>query len=140
MADIQKMILEDSHVDLSAIDSESAKAISLHAKYIGMWQEERTKAMFHEETYKRVKREKVDYYLGRAPDSVYEEFPLNQRIPRQDLDFYIESDKDLCVAKRNYQNAQNKVDLIHSFITGNLNQRSFHFKNALGFLQWASGK
>lgn len=140
MPDIQSMIAADSDIDISAIADESVKVIPLHAKYLGIWQEEKMGLMKYEEAYKKLRREKVDYYLGRADDETYVQFPLNLKIPRQDLDFYLDADNDLCAARRNLQNAQNKVDLLKAFIEQNLNQRSHHFRNALAFLNWSNGK
>lgn len=41
ISEIQEMILNDSKINMSAIDEESNRAISLHAKYLGLYQNER---------------------------------------------------------------------------------------------------
>lgn len=140
MLDIQEMIVKDSKVNMSEIAEESIKVISLHAKYLGLWQEEKTKLLQLEEIYKKLKCKKVEYYLGKANDEVYEKEPFHLKLQRQDLDFYLDADNDLCNVKRNLVNSQNKIELIKSFIDHNLNQRSHHFRNALAFLNWSQGK
>lgn len=140
MLELQEMILADSKIDMSAIDNESIRVIALHAKYLGLWEEAKTSLSKFDEAYKITKREKTDYYLGRSNDEVYEKSPFNLKIPRQDLDIYLDADDDLCRIRRNLLNAQNKVDVIKYFIDNNLNQRSHHFRNVLQFLQWSSGK
>lgn len=133
------MMKQDSNVDISNIAEESIRTISLHAKYLGLWQEEKTHFILLEESFKKMKRYKMEYYLGRLEDNVYISSPLNQKIPRQDLDFYLDSDDELCTIKRNMINSQNKIDLFKAFIDNNLNQRSHHFRNALAFLNWSQG-
>ena len=140
MLDIQEMIVKDSKVNMSEIAEESIRVISLHAKYLGLWQEEKTKLLQLEEIYKKLKCKKVEYYLGKANDEVYEKEPFHLKLQRQDLDFYLDADNDLCNVKRNLVNSQNKIELIKSFIDHNLNQRSHHCRNALAFLNWSEGK
>jgi hypothetical protein len=82
----------------------------------------------------------MEYYLGRAEDEVYEEKPLHLKIPRQDLEFYLDADNELCDLKRKVSLAQNKVDMLKGFIEQNLNQRSHHFRNTIAFLNWSQGK
>lgn len=125
---------------MSDIAEESIKVIELHAKYLGFYQDERRVLLLIEEDYRKLKLRKMEYYLGRAEDKVYEENPLNLKIPRQDLEFYLDADDELCDLKRKVTIAQNKVDMLKGFIEQNLNQRSHHFRNALQFLQWSSGK
>lgn len=140
MLEIQEMILADSKVDMSAIADESIKVIALHAKYLGLWQDAKTNLLRYEEAYRKLRCEKAEYYLGRANDEVYEKLPFNLKIPRQDLDFYLDADKDLCEIRRNMVNAQNKVEILKIFIDQNLTQRSHHFRNVLAFLNWSQGK
>lgn len=134
------MIMSDSKVDMSDIAEESIKVIELHAKYLGFYQEEKKILILIEEEYRKLKLKKMEYYLGRAEDKVYEENPLHLKIPRQDLDFYLDADEELCDLKRKVLVSQNKVDMLKGFVEQNLNQRSHHFRNALQFLQWSSGK
>lgn len=140
LSEIQEMIISDSRIDMSDIAEESIKVIELHAKYLGFYQDERRVLLLIEEDYRKLKLRKMEYYLGRAEDKVYEENPLNLKIPRQDLEFYLDADDELCDLKRKVTIAQNKVDMLKGFIEQNLNQRSHHFRNALQFLQWSSGK
>lgn len=140
LSEIQEMILSDSKIDMSNISEESIKTISLHAKYLGFYQNEKTIFFLIEEEYRKLKLKKMEYYLGRAQDKVYEETPLHLKIPRQDLEFYLDADDELCNLKRKVIMTQNKIDMLKGFIEQNLNQRSHHFRNALQFLQWSSGK
>lgn len=140
LSEIQSLINEDSRVDMSDIAAESVKVIELHAKYLGFFQNERSVLLLVEEDYRKLKLKKMEYYLGRADDKVYDEFPLHLKVPRQDLDFYLDADEELCALKKKVAMAQSRVDIIKSFIEHNLNQRSHHFRNALQFLQWSSGK
>jgi hypothetical protein len=140
LSEIQEMIMSDSRVDMSDMAKESVKVIELHAKYLGFYQDEKGVLLLIEREYNKLKLKKVEYYLGRAEDRVYEEKPLHLKIPRQDLDFYLDADDELSDLKRRLTLAQNKVDILKSFIEHNLNQRSHHFRNAIAFLNWSQGK
>lgn len=134
------MIMSDSRVDMSGIAEESLKVIELHAKYLGFYQEEKRILTLIDEEYRKLKLRKMEYYLGRAEDKVYEDNPLHLKVPRQDLDFYLDADEELCDLKRKVAISQNKVDTIKGFIEQNLNQRSYNFRNAIQFLNWSQGK
>lgn len=140
LIEIQEMILSDSRIDMSDIAEESIKVIELHAKYLGFFQDERRVLLLIEEEYRKLKLRKMEYYLGRAEDKVYEDTPLHLKIPRQDLEFYLDADNELCDLRRKLVMAQNKVDMLKGFIEQNLNQRSHHFRNAIAFLNWSQGK
>ena len=140
LSELLTNIRNDSVVDMSNIAEESIKVIELHAKYLGFYQEEKKILILIEEEYRKLKLRKMEYYLGRAEDKVYEDNPLNLKIPRQDLEFYLDADEELCDLKRKVLVSQNKVDMLKGFVEQNLNQRSHHFRNALAFLNWSQGK
>ena len=140
ISEIQQMIVEDSQVDMSNLAEESVRVISLHAKYLGLWQDEKTTLLIYDEMYKKKKKDKLEYYLGRSEDEIYEKSPLHLKIPRQDLDYYLDSDPELSELRIAVAKTQNKVDLLKAFIEHNLNQRSHHFRNAVHFLNWTQGK
>lgn len=138
--EIQEMILSDSRVNMSDIAEESIRVIELHAKYMGFYENEKGVLHLLEEDFRKLTLRKLEYYLGRSEDKIYEDHPLHLKIPRQDLDYYLDADDEMCNLKRKLTISQNKVDLLKRFIEQNLNQRSHHFRNALHFLQWSSGK
>ena len=140
LSELLTNIRNDSVVDMSNIAEESIKVIELHAKYLGFYQEEKKILILIEKEYRKLKLRKMEYYLGRAEDKVYEDNPLNLKIPRQDLEFYLDADEELCDLKRKVLVSQNKVDMLKGFVEQNLNQRSHHFRNALAFLNWSQGK
>lgn len=134
------MILSDSRVNMSDIAEESIRVIELHAKYMGLYENERGVLLLIEEEFRKLTLRKLEYYLGRAADDVYEKHPLHLKIPRQDLEYYLDADEELCNLKRKLTIAQNKVDMLKRYIEQNLNQRSHHFRNAVSFLNWSQGK
>lgn len=140
LAEIQEMILLDSKVNMSNIAEESVKVIELHAKYLGLYQDEKSVFFLIERDFNKLKLQKIKYYLGKATDDVYEETPLHFKISRQDLDFYLDADDELLDLKKKLFISQNKIDILKNFIEHNLNQRSHHFRNAISFLNWSQGK
>ena len=136
--EILSMIQEDSVIDVTALDAESLKIPYLHSKWYKIFIEELKALKGLEAEYDKMMKEKFEYYLGKAEDEVYEKKPLNHKILKQDVDFYLKSDEDL-ISIRNKKSIQEmKVKTIEEFIKS-LNQRSFSIKNAIEFMKFKNG-
>jgi hypothetical protein len=134
------MIKNDSNVDMSNLAEESINVINLHSKYLGLWSEEKRVLNALDSLLKKKKLEKINYYLGRSSNEEYLDKPLNLRIPRQDLDFYLDGDEELIDLKDKFIRQQDKCSILKQFIEQNILQRSYNIKNAISFLNWTAGK
>jgi hypothetical protein len=133
------MIQEDCVIDKSQLDNESLKTPTLHGKWYGIYLEEKRYLRAMEVEFKKLKKMKYDYYLGRCEDSVYEEEPLPLKITRADLDIYLDADETTQSFYNKIVIQQDKCDMIKTFIDRVLNQRSFHIRTALDFIKWSNG-
>jgi hypothetical protein len=137
-SDLFVMIEEDSKLDYSALDAESLKIPYLHGKYYPLFIEE---ARLHKKVsneYKALKKFKSEYYLGRCEDKVYEEFPLQLKVLRSDLDTYLDADPELAALDEKLDTQKRKVEMLESFIKS-LNSRGFNIKSAIDFMKFKNG-
>lgn len=139
LEDIKSLAEQDHKIDKSNLDRESLKTPELHYKYYNMYVDELVLLKKFEMDYKRLLKEKTDYYLGRCSDEVYKEKPLNKRILKQELDIYLDADSDmqLIVGKVEFQKI--KCQYLEQFIKNVINSRSFHIRQAIDFLNFKNG-
>lgn len=136
--DIMKSIEADSNLDKAALDDEALKIPKLHSKYYRIYVDEFKILKGIELEYAELKRQKMEYYLGKSEDKVYKEKPLDHKILRQDLDVYMESDRELqeLYGKKCLQ--EEKLKMVESFIKS-LVGRGFNIKSAQEFLRFKNG-
>lgn len=136
--DIVAQIEGDSIIDHAQLDHESLKIPQLHGKYYKIFIEELRVLKMYDKDYNSIKKDRVEYYLGKSGDEIYKVEPLDQKIIKQDLDLYLDADDKLATlrAKRDMQKA--KVEMVESFIKS-LNNRGFQIKNAIDFLKFKNG-
>ena len=94
---------QDSKMDEDLLDHESIKIPQLHSKYLNWLSDVRLIKIKKEQDYKRLLREKFEYYTGKADAEVYREKPFDLKILKQDVQLYIESDEEI-------QSALNKLN------------------------------
>jgi hypothetical protein len=136
--EVQEEIAKDSKIEITELDSESIKIPELLSKWIFAFTEEAKTYKEYDIRYNILRKEKVEYYLGKADDDVYEKDPLDRKILRQDLEMYLQADTELAAldAKRTVQKL--KCDAIEQFVKS-LQQRNFIIKNAIDFMRFKNG-
>lgn len=136
--EIKTAIKEDSKIEITELDSESIKIPQLLSKWMFIFTEEAALYKEYEFRFKVLRKEKTEYYLGKANDEVYETTPLDRKILRQDLDLYLDSDQDLASADNKRAIQKLKCDSIEQFVKS-LQQRNFIIKNAIDFMRFKNG-
>lgn len=130
---------QDSKIDNAELSSESLKIPYLHGKWYRMFCEEMQVMHLLKSEMAVLKKEKHEYYSGRAHDEVYAENPLDMKVLKQDMDIYINADPEYQRLSMKLNTQQLKLDTIESFLK-NINQRTFVIKNAIDFLKFRSGE
>ncbi len=136
--EIQAEIEKDSAIDNTKLDTESLKIPLLHSKYYNIFIGELKILKGVEHEYRRMKKERQQYYLGQASDEVYKEEPLQLKVMRQDLELYLDADPVLNNLKTKYEMQKAKTELVEAFIK-TLNQRNFLIKNSIDFMRFKNG-
>ena len=129
----KKLKINDTELDL-----ESLKTPQLHNKYLKHLTKFKLMLSRAETEFNTLKREKWEYYTGKAPAEIYAEKPFDLKILRTDIDKYLESDTELQKAKQKVDYLDTTVDFLDRTIRQIAN-RGFTIKNAIDWRKFTSG-
>ena len=129
---------QDSVIDEDLLDHESIKIPQLHSKYLNFLSDVRLFKIKREQEYKKLLREKFEYYTGKADAEVYREKPFDLKILKQDVQLYIESDEEIqsVLTKLNYY--KEMIFLLESILS-NISTRGFQIKNSIDWQKFMQG-
>ena len=136
--ELQSIVAKELRVNDEKLDSESLKNQELYAKYLE--HKSRFELLSHKARadYKRVYKEKWEYYGGKSDAKVYASKPFDLKVLKTDLHIYIESDKDII-------EAQHKVaylDTVIKYLDGvlkSINSRGWDIKNSIEWKKFEAG-
>ena len=109
---LQDLAEKDLKINDTELDLESLKTPQLHNKYLkflNKWKLLLTKAQID---YYTLRKEKWEYYTGKAPAQVYAEKPFNLKILKTDIDKYMDADPELVKFKSKVQ-LQGHISSVH---------------------------
>jgi hypothetical protein len=140
--DISEIWAKDAQIDETNLMRESKRIPELHSKYYNLYYKEALRVKKLKYDYKELEHAKTEYFNG----SMHEEDlkargwqPFRLKVIRQDLDKYIQSDKDII-------NLSLKIDY-HSIranfledIVKTIHSRNFIIKNMLDIMKFQAGE
>lgn len=129
----KKLKINDTELDL-----ESLKTPQLHNEFMKHLTKYKLMLSRAETEYNMMKREKWEYYTGKADASVYAEKPFDLKILRTDIDKYLDSDIDLQKQKQKVDYLSTTVDFLDRTIR-QIGNRGFTIKNAIDWRKFTSG-
>ena len=140
LEEIEELWQQDSKVDRTDLDNESLKIPSLHSKYYKIFLREKVQLKSEEQDYKLYYKVKYEYYTGKLSQEELREngWEPFQFLLKNDLQVYIDSDKDIAERLLKLQVQREKVEFLESIIK-TLNTRGFLIKNAVDFIRFTSG-
>ena len=136
--EIQLSWEEDSKIDEDNLHSESTKIPSLHAKYYRILNNILLMKKLEENKFKQIKKEKWQYYTGKADPEVYIEKPFDHKVLRQDVDKYMDSDEDLIKVLNKIDYFQVMLNYLDSILK-TINNRTFQIKNSIEWQKFIRG-
>ena len=95
LSELQKEVDRDIKIDDTELDIESIRTPQLHNKYLKHYTEYSLRLRQVKDEYKYLRREKWEYYTGKAQPIVYEQNPFDLKILKSDVYIYLEADRDL---------------------------------------------
>ena len=135
---IENLWDEDSKIDNDELHTESIKVPSLHSKYYKIYNNILVLKKGQENKYKVLRRDKWEYYSGKASPEVYVEKPFDFKVLKADLDKYLDADDELikCISKIDY------YDIMLSYLESILKviqNRTYQIKNAIEWQRFIRG-
>jgi len=139
--DLEKL-QEQSDIDLkindTELDLESLKTPQLHNKYLKHLTKFKLMLTRAETELAKIKKEKWEYYTGKADASVYAQKPFNLKLLKTDVDKYIDADEEYQKAKTKVTYLETTVDFLDRTIR-QISNRGFTIKNAIDWKRFTSG-
>jgi len=129
----KKLKINDTELDL-----ESLKTPQLHNEFLKHLTKFKLMLSRAETEYNILKKDKWEYYTGKADASVYAQKPFDLKILRTDIDKYLDADIDLQKAKQKVDYLNTTVDFLDRTIRQIAN-RGFTIKNAIDWRKFTSG-
>jgi len=136
--EIQTLWDEDSKIDEDELHTESTKVPSLHAKYYRILNNILILKKVEENKFKQLKKEKWQYYTGKADPEVYIDKPFDHKVLRQDVDKYMDSDEDLIKVLNKIDYFQVMLNYLDSILK-TINNRTFQIKNSIEWQKFIRG-
>ena len=135
---LQEQVDKDLKINDTELDLESLKTPQLHNQYMKHLTKYKLMLSRAETEYSVLKREKWEYYTGKADASVYAQKPFDLKILRTDIDKYLDSDEDLQKQKQKVDYLSTTVDFLDRTIR-QIGNRGFTIKNAIDWRKFTSG-
>ena len=139
--DLEQLQLEadkDLKINDTELDLESLKTPQLHNKYMKHYTKFKLLLTRTEDELKTIKRDKWEYYTGKADPSVYQAKPFDLKIMRTDIDKYLEADEDIQRLSQKVAYLITVVDFLDKTLRVIVN-RTYTIKNAIEWRRFTSG-
>jgi hypothetical protein len=141
LEELRAMVKKDLTVDPTELDIASLLVPQLHSKYLNLLMDEKLILRKLKLELSALKRDKWEYYSGRMSEERLAELgwePFDLKILRQDVDIYLDADKDLIELKNKMSIQEEKVDYLNSVIKG-ITNRQFHIRDAITWRKFLNG-
>jgi len=138
LEELQEQVDKDLKINEAELDLESLKTPQLHNKYLKHYNNFKLLMTRAESDYKILKRDKWEYYTGKASPKVYQEKPFNLKIMKSDLDKYLDSDEDLIKSKQKIQYLETVVNYLDRTLKI-VGVRDWQIRNAIEWRKFTSG-
>ena len=135
---LQDLVEKDLKINDTELDLESLKTPQLHNKYMKHLTKFKLLLSRAQGDYYTMKKEKWEYYTGKAPAEVYAVKPFDLKILKTDIDKYLESDLELQKSKQKVDYLDTTVDFLDRTIR-QISNRTFTIKNAIDWRKFTSG-
>ena len=129
----KKLKINDTELDL-----ESLKTPQLHNEFLKHLTKFKLLLSKAQIEYYTQRKQKWEYYPGKAPAEVYALKPFNLKLLKTDVDKYLDSDPELAKYKQKVDYIQTVVDFLDRTIK-QISNRGFQIKNAIDWRKFTSG-
>ena len=138
LEELQDLADKELKINDTELDLESLKTPQLHNKYMKHLTKFKLMLSKAEGDYNTLKKDKWEYYTGKAPAEVYAEKPFDLKILKTDIDKYLDADVELQRSKQKVDYLETVVDFLDRTIR-TISNRGFTIKNAIDCRKFTSG-
>ena len=128
----------DLKVNNEHLDTESLKNQEIKAKYLDIKSKYELLLFKAKGDYKRIYRDKWEYYGGKADAKIYVSKPFDIKVLKTDLSVYITSDEDIINAENKIGYLETVVEYIKGVIKS-VDNRGWDIKNAIEWKKFEAG-
>jgi|TARA_B110000211_G_scaffold218649_1_gene263673 hypothetical protein len=136
--ELKAQVLLDLSVDNEHLDTESLKNQEIKAKYLDYKTRYELLLFKAKGDYKRLYREKWEYYGGKADAKIYISKPFDLKVLKTDLSVYITSDDEVIDAENKIGYLETVVDYIKGVIKS-VDNRGWDIKNSIEWKKFEAG-
>ena len=136
--ELKLQVSQDLKVDDEHLDTESLKNQEIKAKYLDHKSKFELLLFKAKGDYKRLYREKWEYYGGKADAKIYASKPFDLRVLKTDLGVYISADEEIIDAENKIGYLETVVDYIKGVIKS-VDNRGWDIKNAIEWKKFEAG-
>ena len=136
--ELKLQVQRDLKVDDEHLDTESLKNQEIKATYLDHKTRYELLLYRAKGDYKRLYREKWEYYGGKADAKIYASKPFDLKVLKTDLAVYITSDEEVINAENKIGYLETVVDYIKGVIKS-VDNRGWDIKNAIEWKKFEAG-
>ena len=139
--ELQAQIEKDLSFDETQLDTESLRIPQLHNKYLKHLYSEKLMLKKLRNDMSEMSRLKHEYYTGKMDEAALKERgwePFQLRVLRNDIDMYLDADKDIIKLRGRIQLQEERVDYIEAVVKGIAN-RGWVIRNAIDWKKFLGG-
>ena len=136
--ELKLQVSQDLKVDDEHLDTESLKNQEIKAKYLEHKSKFEHLLFKAKGDYKRLYREKWEYYGGKADAKIYASKPFDLKVLKTDLGVYISADEEIIDAENKIGYLETVVDYIKGVIKS-VDNRGWDIKNAIEWKKFEAG-
>ena len=138
LEELKLQVQKDLKVDDEHLDTESLKNQEIKATYLDHKSRYELLLFKAKGDYKRLYREKWEYYGGKADAKIYASKPFDLKVLKTDLSVYITSDEEVINAENKIGYLETVVDYIKGVIKS-VDNRGWDIKNAIEWKKFEAG-
>ena len=136
--ELKIQVQRDLKIDDEHLDTESLKNQEIKATYLDHKSRYELLLFKAKGDYKRLYREKWEYYGGKADAKIYATKPFDLKVLKTDLSVYITADEEIIDAENKIGYLETVVDYIKGVIKS-VDNRGWDIKNAIEWKKFEAG-
>ena len=136
--ELKLQVQRDLKVDDEHLDTESLKNQEIKANYLDYKSRYELLLYKAKGDYKRMYRDKWEYYGGKADAKIYATKPFDLKVLKTDLAVYISADEEIMNAENKIGYLETVIDYIKGVIKS-VDNRGWDIKNAIEWKKFEAG-